>query len=203
MKLKQKLVELRKKLPLVKKDGESFGYNYVTGPQLMNIIQPAMNDLGLLLVPEIIGYTHETIEGIKLDKNGKEKPYIKRSILGQGFMVWMDSDSEEEIRVPWLFVGEQDDFSKAFGSSLTYSERYFYLKFFSIPTDADDPDNKGNKAPTQYKKNDDGDNKIWLEETMPEFNQAKAAIKQGIRTIVDIRKKFKVSKKIAELLTQK
>ena len=61
--------------------------------------------------------------------------------------------------------------------------------------------NNGSSGNNQNSGNDD--NKEWLDEKMPEFNQAKAAIASGIRTIVDVRKKFKVSKKIAELLTQK
>ena len=44
------------------------------------------------------------------------------------------------IRIPYFFTGIQDDSSKALGSALTYSERYFLLKFFNIPTDDDDPD---------------------------------------------------------------
>ncbi|MGY2126768.1 ERF family protein, partial [Nocardia gipuzkoensis] len=39
-------------------------------------------------------------------------------------------------------VGQQDDVSKAHGTALTYTERYFLMKFFNIPTDEDDADAK-------------------------------------------------------------
>lgn len=38
-------------------------------------------------------------------------------------------------------VGQQGDASQAFGSGLTYANRYFMLKFFQIATPDDDPDN--------------------------------------------------------------
>jgi hypothetical protein len=57
------------------------------------------------------------------------------------FMVWMDAKSKETIEVPWLLYGEQEgDIAKAFGSGLTYAERYFIMKFFNQPTDYLDPD---------------------------------------------------------------
>ena len=43
--------------------------------------------------------------------------------------------------VPWALVGQQGDASQAFGSGLTYANRYFMLKFFQIATPDDDPDN--------------------------------------------------------------
>ena len=37
-------------------------------------------------------------------------------------------------------VGQQSDASQAFGSGLTYSSRYFLLKYFNIATSDADPD---------------------------------------------------------------
>lgn len=50
--------------------------------------------------------------------------------------------------------------------------------------------------PTQKK----GDDNPWLSEKTPEFAQAKAAIAQGLRSLKDVRTKYKISKKVAELL---
>ncbi len=44
------------------------------------------------------------------------------------------------------------------------------------------------------------DEKPWLNENMPAFDKAKTAIAQGTKKISDIRKVYKISKKIAELL---
>ena len=65
--------------------------------------------------------------------------------------VWVNAEKpDDRIEVPWQLFGQQDDPSKAFGSALTYSERYFLLKFFSIATDDDDPDAKQNKPSNNY-----------------------------------------------------
>lgn len=54
---------------------------------------------------------------------------------------WVDNDNpEERIDVEWALVGQQGDASQAFGSGLTYSNRYFLLKFFNIATPDADPD---------------------------------------------------------------
>ena len=42
--------------------------------------------------------------------------------------------------MPWVLVGQQADASQAFGSALTYSMRYFILKYFDVATPDDDPD---------------------------------------------------------------
>ena len=44
------------------------------------------------------------------------------------------------MTVPWVLVGSQTDDAQAFGSALTYSNRYFFLKFFNIATPDADPD---------------------------------------------------------------
>src|SRR5690625_5193343 len=68
-------------------------------------------------------------------------------ISGDMQYVWQNAESpEEKIVIDWKVYGQQDDISKAFGSGLTYSERYFLLKFFNAPTDDDDPDaNQGGR----------------------------------------------------------
>src|SRR5699024_10548801 len=56
----------------------------------------------------------------------------------------------------WKVYGQQEDNSKAYGSALTYSEMYFFLKFFNAPTDDDDPDTRqgSNKVGTKNKASD-------------------------------------------------
>ena len=55
--------------------------------------------------------------------------------------IWCDTESDQQIIVPWLATGNHlTDPSMAMGGSLTYSERYFLLKFFQIPTSKDDPE---------------------------------------------------------------
>ncbi|NCU40185.1 recombinase [Candidatus Saccharibacteria bacterium] len=127
MNLAQKLVELRKCVPYLKKDSKSYGYNYVSGSNVLGTIHEKMNELGLLVYPEVS-------EG-SIQQEGKS--FIFTSNMAY---VLKDAETGEEMRVPFYCTGKQDDPSKAFGSGLTYSERYFLLKFLNIPTDELDPD---------------------------------------------------------------
>ena len=53
----------------------------------------------------------------------------------------VQKNPEERVDVPWVTIGQQADSSQAFGSGLTYSMRYFLLKYFNIVTPDDDVDN--------------------------------------------------------------
>lgn len=146
--LYQKLVEVRKTIDAFHKDSKSFNYSYVSGTQVLSKIKEKMDEMGLLCFPSILGQSHEHFN--YLDKYGKEK----HDFIVYGPMVyrWINADNPEEVlEVPFEFMGQQDDISKAFGSGLTYSERYFLLKFFGVPTDDDDPDKK--ESPKQQQNN--------------------------------------------------
>lgn len=149
MNLYQKLVEIRKEVINFSKDTESFGYKYVSGSQAIAKIREKMDSLEVLLVPEVKSTISSTYDYI----NAKGKECTDHIVSGEMSYKWINAENPEEtLTVPWQLYGAQDDISKAFGSGLTYSERYFILKFFQAPTDADDPDSrntsdrgKGNK----------------------------------------------------------
>ena len=149
MNLYQRLVEIRKDVINFSKDTESFGYKYVSGSQAIAKIREKMDSLGVLLVPEVKSTISSTYDYI----NAKGKECTDHIVSGEMSYKWINAENPEEtLSVPWQLYGAQDDISKAFGSGLTYSERYFILKFFQAPTDADDPDGrdtsnrgKGNK----------------------------------------------------------
>lgn len=139
MNLYQKLVEIRKEVINFSKDTESFGYKYVSGSQAIAKIREKMDSLGVLLVPEVKSTISSTYDYI----NSKGKECTDHIVSGEMSYKWINADNPEEtLIVPWQLYGAQDDISKAFGSGLTYSERYFILKFFQAPTDADDPDSR-------------------------------------------------------------
>ncbi len=56
------------------------------------------------------------------------------------YTVLNDDNPDERFEVTWPICGCQSDKAQAFGSALTYANRYFYLKFFNIATSEDDPD---------------------------------------------------------------
>ncbi len=128
MNLYQKLVELQKSADIFVKDSKSYAYKYVSGSQVLSTIKETKDKLGLLLIPSVTETTTE-----KIDKN-----YL---VKGTMTYTWVNAENPEEVLTTnWALFGAQDDISKAFGSALTYSERYFLLKFLGIPTDDEDPD---------------------------------------------------------------
>lgn len=149
MNLHQKLVEIRKDIGGFTKDKKSFNYEYVSGSQVLSKIQNKMNELGVLLIPEVS--SQEFHEHTYKDKYNKDK--LDFIVHGHMAYTWVNADNpEDSFKIPFYYTGQQDDISKAFGSGLTYSERYFIIKFFNLPTDADDPDAKETSGRSKYSK---------------------------------------------------
>lgn len=150
----QKLVEIRKSIDVFTKDTEGFGYKYVSGSQVLHKIKSKMDELGVLLIPYVLNQKHETFDYTVWDKQAKaEKQKTDFIVNGDMKYVWVNADNpEDKIEIHWQYMGQQDDISKAYGSGLTYSERYFLLKFFGVPTDEDDPDAKDTTGKQQWKE---------------------------------------------------
>ena len=141
----QKLIEIRKNRGGFSKDKKGFNFNYVSGTQVLSKIIDKMNELNVLLVPCIVPNSNQSqiFEYDTTNKNGELKHNIDYIIKADMVMRWINADDTYDfLDVPFLLCGQQDEISKALGSGLTYAERYFLMKFFSVPTDADDPDNK-------------------------------------------------------------
>ena len=138
----QKIVEVRKNIDGFKKDQKSFGYQYVSGNQILRNIKYLMDDLGLLLIPSLDYSTLEWEKHHYITSKGKEA--MDFIVQARMTYTWVNADNpEERIEVPWVCIGQQtDDISKAMGTAMTYNERYFLLKFFGLPTDQDDADAK-------------------------------------------------------------
>ena len=133
----QKLIAIRKAAPYLKQDTKGYNYTYASGTTVLGHLKSKMDELSVLLVPSIIEFEARLMP-IKEKGTITEKPTVVCKML----MTWIDADNPKDfLEVPWSCFGTQDDISKAFGSALTYAERYFLLKFFSIPTDKDDPTN--------------------------------------------------------------
>lgn len=148
----QKIIELKKGVSVFVKDKKAFNYTYVDGTQIYNKIKDHMNELGLLLIPQVkhSAKNYQIFEYTTVDKYGKEKRNIEYIVELPMVYEWVNAeDPEDSITCHWAMYGQQDDISKAFGSGLTYSERYFLLKFMGIPTPDDDPDAKPPKKPIE------------------------------------------------------
>ena len=152
MNLHEKLIEIRASIDELKKDGSGYQYKYVTGSQILGKMQAAMDANKVLLVPSIESVNNPVLDEYDVLKYNSTKKveelkhYRDWHVSGVMNYTWVNAeDPTDKIIVPWFFIGQQDDSSKAFGSGLTYAERYFLLKFFGLPTDCEDPDSKEGK----------------------------------------------------------
>ena len=144
--LHQKLVEVKKSIEGFSRDKKSgngsFGYEYVSGSQVLRAIKGKMDELGVLLIPEV---DYDTMKWEKYNyKTAKGADKTDFIITMKMNYTWVNSEfPEDKITIPWVCIGQQtDDIAKAVGTAMTYNERYFLLKFLGLPTDEDDADAK-------------------------------------------------------------
>lgn len=145
MNLYEKLALIRKNVEVIQTDKSGFGYKYVTDEAILARISGAMTKYHVSLVPSIVPGT-ASVDQYHYDKVNKKTNAVEpqNEILVKAEMTfsWINNDHpEERIDVPWALIGQQADASQALGSGLTYSMRYFLLKYFGIATPDDDPDN--------------------------------------------------------------
>ena len=143
----QKLAKIRKQVEIMKKDARAYGYNYVKEEDILAKVTAFMEEYGLALTPAIVPGTivvnPYTYKKTKSTKQGAiyEENVNENLVYADMTYTWTNIDNPEDtIVVPWVMVGQQADASQAFGSGLTYTNRYFLLKYFNVSTSDDDPD---------------------------------------------------------------
>lgn len=135
MAIYQKLLSLQKAVIGLTKDKKGNGsYDYVSGDKVLSIVRPTMDELGLLLLTEVLDYTFTRQE--YQTKNG---PKAEMFCALRMRFTWVDTESGETIQCMWASSG-MNSWDKSLGSAITYAERYFLLKQFHIATDKDDVD---------------------------------------------------------------
>ncbi|APA05085.1 ERF family protein [Bacillus velezensis] len=142
MNIYQKLIEVRKTVPYLKKGDKAEQYQYTSSSQVVAAVREKMDELGLLLVPRIIdkNVRAETVEFKDKSGNVNKKTTTYFTELTMEFK-WINAEKPEETMiVPFYAQGVDRAGEKGVGKALTYAEKYFLLKQFNIPTDNDDPD---------------------------------------------------------------
>ncbi|HDP2891411.1 TPA: ERF family protein [Staphylococcus aureus] len=130
------------------KDAKGYQYSYVSGSQVLHKLNPELYKNGI----NITFKTAEPhFEQVTVIVKGKEKVEFLVS-LNVHYTITNVDNPEEKIESSIFAIGQQDDPSKALGTALTYSEHYFLMKFFGLPTDEDDADAKQKKE--RYTKPD-------------------------------------------------
>ena len=208
--IQQKLVEVRKSIHGFNKDTKGFGFDYVSGSQILRAIKGKMDELGVLLIPRV---DYDTLHWEKHEyttKKGEKK--LDFIITMKMKYTWVNAeDPEDKIEIDWVCIGQQtDDIAKAVGTAMTYNERYFLLKFLGLPTDEDDADfnkeayyNKNNNKTHTLNienkwTNKDTNTKVLSEAQINRLY--KIAYSKGIlREVVDEQVLKKMKKKVSEL----
>ena len=141
MNVYQKIIEVKKVVKNFLKDAETSGkgsYTYTSGSQILSAIKEKMEEIGLLFLPVETVHRGWSTFNYKNSYGDDKTDFI---VEGELFYEWINADEPtDRQRVSFEYYGQQNDISKAFGSALTYSERYLLLKSLGAPTDEDDPD---------------------------------------------------------------
>jgi hypothetical protein len=141
MNIYQKLIEVRKAVPYLKKDNTGHQFKYVSSSQALGTLKQKMDEMGLLLVPSVCG---ETVSDHTTKKGDHE--YFTEIKLRY---TWVNAETPEETVVCDWYGQGLDNGEKGVGKAMTYAEKYFLLKFFNIATDNDDPDSFQRKIDDQ------------------------------------------------------
>ena len=142
----KKLLLVKQKVDYIKKDAKGFNYTYASPSAVFGQVNPVLNEVGLILITNVIdSKSYEIITG-KGEKEKREWKFDLNFIFD-----WVDVETGQKLSIPWSASGCNGE-DKGLGSALTYAERYFILKQFNIPTDSDDPDAFQNKHMTPEEK---------------------------------------------------
>lgn len=175
--LDEKLQVIKSEVDIMKKNKDGYGYSYVDEESILLKINSHMINLGIKLTPQLVPGTLHTEVVRYVDK--KKNDVTDILVTSEMEFIWKDIATGETIKVPWGLVGQQSDGSQAFGSGLTYSNRYFLLKYFNISTSQDDPDELRKRI-----KQEEEQKKMTAEQTKVKKLFAMAITKFGKKELV-------------------
>lgn len=142
MNLYQKLVAIRKTCPYLQKASKGHQFNYVSSSDTLTALRRAMDEHGVLLVPECLV--------ANVQQQGKQLMTACKMRF-----TWVDAEKPDDRIVCEWYAQGLDMGEKGVGKAYTYAEKYFLLKFFNIATDADDPDaHQAKQAEAEARKPD-------------------------------------------------
>ena len=121
----------------LKRGDKGLGYKAVSSAIVLLKVNKAINDHGLFLTTEI----KDKVISINQFVNsfGKDTRQWRADLTTK--MTWVNIDNtDEKIVSDWYCSATNSSLPMAIGAALTYAEKYYILKFFSIPTDELDPD---------------------------------------------------------------
>ena len=148
MNLWQKLAKVRDIADVVAKNKSGYGYKYVSEDEILSKVKAGLSKYHVSIYPlldqENFDIYDRTFTKKKYDKASQswiDDPQMEWVVRGNlNYRIVNDDNPAEQETIPWILAGSQADDAQAFGSALTYANRYFFLKFFNIATPDADPD---------------------------------------------------------------
>lgn len=196
MNIYQKLIEIRKSVPYLKKEATSgsgsFGYNYTSSSQVLGAVRQKMDEINVLLVTRIVDKRINTRE----KQNSKGGVAITYELELDLEFTWINADNPDEtIVVQWFGAGvDTGDSAKSLGKALTYAEKYFMLKEFNIATDNDDPDFFQGKVDNMVKEFPDESMKTEIVQKAELFGKLRNQPLQAVYKALGVKDIDKLSK---------
>jgi len=133
----QKLLEVRKSVPYIKKGSKSYQYTYTSESQILGAIRGKIDEEALWLDMNMVELYAVDISVYVPN----EKKYIEvKGVRAKFEFTWTNCDNPEEIIVKYQILQDAGSDVKTIGGLETYANKYFLFKFFNIPNDDLDPD---------------------------------------------------------------
>lgn len=183
MNIYEKLVNIQGRLKAPKNQYNSFGkYKYRNCEDILEAVKPLLVEHKLVLTIS---------DEILSDFNDNAIPYVNSTVK--------ITDGKDEVEVSAQAGINPNkkgmDVAQCFGSSSSYARKYALNGLFLI----DDTKDADSTNKHDSKSNAVADDLDWLPDSGSKFDNAKRALKSG-KTMQDIRRHYKVSKKVEQLL---
>ncbi len=108
---------------------------------------------------------------------------------GEGLTtILMHAESGEYLQAEYQMTAQKND-PQGRGSAITYQRRYALGAILGLNIDEDDDGNEASKPVSKSKAD-----LLWLNKGSAEWKMAVTAIREGVRTISDVKAKFQISK---------
>ena len=148
MNLWQKLAKVRDIADVVAKNKSGYGYKYVSEDEILSKVKAGLSKYHVSIYPEldqkdfmVYDYKYAKKKFDKATQLWIDDPQLEWCVRGNlNYRIVNDDNPAETYTAPWVLIGSQSDDAQAFGSALTYANRYFFMKFFNIATPDADPD---------------------------------------------------------------
>lgn len=134
--LYEKLLVIQQNIDKLVKDNQvgegKQSYKAVSSEQVLEKVRPLLNDLKLLLLPEV----DDANVIVGATSSGTARYLTEMHMI----MTWVDVESGEKLPQKWYAQGVDLAGEKGVGKGNTYAEKYYFMKAFHVPTPKDDPD---------------------------------------------------------------